>query len=192
MCLALVGSTHAVAEPTQSAYRPLSEVVPHDAVAAYFAQHAASSESTQAPWSALKLATFVADRANQTGLLSKLDETSRQWIDVAGALSVVFDHPHALALLDVKARPCSNDGHELADLKAALIIRTHGDNKRISERIQHLLGVYTNTERGKLVQESGGDATWFSLRDARLPDWAVIAWGAYGDYYVVAIGEVPF
>ena len=192
MCLAWVGPTHAVAQPKESASRPLSEVVPRDAVAAYFAEPPSSPETTQAPWSALKLATFVADRANQAGLLSSLEETSRQWIDVAAALSVVFDHPHALALLDVKARPRSNDGHELATLQAALIIRTHGDNKRITERIQHLLGVYTNTEHGRLAQQSGAGATWFFLRDARLADWAVIAWGSYGDYYVVAIGEGAF
>ncbi|MCH7591618.1 MAG: hypothetical protein IH989_02405 [Planctomycetes bacterium] len=192
MCLGLVGSTHAVAQPTQSAYRPLSEVVPHDAVAAYFAEPPSSQESPQAPWSALKLATFVADRANQAGLLSSIEETSRQWIDLAAALSVVFDHPHAVALLDVKARSGSDDGHELAALQAALIIRTDGDNKRITERIQHLLGVYTNTQYASLSEQSAGDMTWFSLRDARLGDWAVIAWGAYGDYYVVVIGEGAF
>lgn len=185
MCLGLV-------KPTRAGSPGLSDLVPRDAVAVYFAEHPSSTENVGAPWSTLKLATFVADRANQAGLLSRLDATSRRWIDVAGSASVLFDFPHAVALLDVKAKAGADNGHALASLRAALIIQTQGDNDRIAARIQHLLGVYTNTAHAKLSEHSVDGVTWFSLRDSHLPGWAVIAWGPYGDFYLVTIGAGAF
>ena len=185
VCLALVDSTHAGATR-------LEDAVPNDAVAAYFAERPTSTDGAGASWSPLKLAAFLADRANQAGLLSQLDATSRQWIDVAGSVAVLFDFPHAVTLLDVRAKANGDDGHSLASLSAAMIIQTQGNNARVAARIQHLLGAHTNTEHAKLSEQSAHGASWFSLRDSRLAEWAVISWGAIGDFYLVTIGDGAF
>ena len=169
----------------------LSEAVPNDVVAAYFGGQPLGPASGS-DWSTLKLAAFLADRANQTGLLLKLDAKTRRWVDVVGAVSVALEYPHAVALLDVSARPREDGGHELAGLRAALIVRTGGDNDRLVERIQRLLSAYTNTEDADLVKQARLGVPSFTLRDRRLADWAVLSWGAYGDYYLITIGDGAF
>jgi hypothetical protein len=165
--------------------------VPADVAAAYFLAGEDKARPPGDARSTLALAGFLVDRASETGFLSHVDTTARAWLDALAAVSVVLEYPHAVAVFDF-----------------ALIIRTHdGVNGKIERRIQHLLNVFTNDEHSKITRRSregevrdglenppqtlaGGVV--FSLRDRRLPSWAVIKWGAVGEYYVVGFGDGSF
>jgi len=131
----------------------------------------------------------VIETAQRLGLLSAVDPKVRKWIDGLLAAGDVRRFPWAIALLDVRARTRDDGGHELAELHAALVVRTAGDHESIERRIQHLLLTYTSRESSELTVRSEDGGTWHSLRDRRLPPWSHIEWGRQGDFYVVAIGE---
>lgn len=168
----------------------LLRAVPKDAILTYFAAGPnGDSPNTQSP---LGLATFVIERAQEFGLLSKLNERARLWVDVLASMSELLDYPHAGVLLDISAAPRADGGHQLTGLHAALIIRTRGGGARIEQRIQHLLSSYTNDENSTLSSRLSDGSPVFTLRDRRLPDWVELSWGAHGEDYIVAIGVGSF
>lgn len=172
----------------------LHRVVPKDAIFSYFAAgpDADGPNSQSAAQSSLGLAAFVIERAQEFGLLSRLNERARMWVDILASISELLDYPHAGVLLDISAAPRPDGGHQLSGLHAALIIRTQGGGARIEQRIQHLLSSYTNDENSTLSSRSSDDLPVFTLRDRRLPDWVELSWGAHGDDYIVAIGAGSF
>lgn len=167
----------------------LTEVVPRDALAAYFSAKPKQAQQPGAIASTVGLVSFLADRAQEVGLLSGVDDCSRMWIDSLGSLSTVLDYPHAIVLLDAQAMPRSDGGHELAGLRAALVCHTQGCNERLERRIQHLLSTYTNHEDTDLSIRAGPQGSVFTLRDRRLPSWLSFSWGPFGEYYVVGVGD---
>lgn len=167
----------------------LPQTVPADAVVAYFVTPPEAPTPTGSLHSSLGLAALLADQAQSLGLLSKIDATTRAWIDTLSAASVLLNYPHAAALFDIKAESLEGGGHKLAGIRAALVIATNGDSSRIEQRIQHLLNTYTNSEATQLVQEARGDAVVYTLSDRRLPGWCVLRWGPIGNHYVISIGE---
>ncbi len=191
--LLLLPVRHADATPPA-----LAEAVPADIVAAYFVSGSDPAEelppvgASKDAASTLQVAAFLADQAQHLGLLSRVDTTCRAWIDGLAVMSIAFQHPHAVVLLDIRAMPRTDGGHELAGLHAALVIHTRGDNGHIERRIQHLLNTYTNDEESNMTTRSIGTQVSFTLRDRRLPPWAVLSWGQLGDHYVVAIGDKTF
>jgi hypothetical protein len=140
----------------------------------------------------LGLATFVIDRAGDFGLLSGLDTECRAWFDALASLSVVLEHPYSLTLLDARAEVLDDGGHRLAELHAALVVHTGGENSDIESRIQHLLNAYTNSAESTLESTMTWRGPMYTLRDRRLPQWVVLRWGPIGDKYVVTIGEGAF
>jgi len=170
----------------------LTEVVPHDAVVAYFSAQPKDAQSAGSLASTVGLVSFLADRAQEVGLLSGVDDCSRMWVDSLASLSTVLGLPHTVMLFDVQARPRSDGGHELASLKGALVCHTRGANEGLERRIQHLLNTYTNREDTRLSERKVGAHDVFALRDARLPPWVSFNWGPFGDYYVLGIGEGAF
>lgn len=181
-----LGSVVASASTPESLLR----AVPNDAVFSYFV----AGPNTDAPDAipSLGLAAFVIERAHDFGLLSQVDECTRLWLDALATLSDLLDYPHAVVLLDIRAAPRPDGGHQLTSLHAALIIRTNGDNARIEQRIQHLIRSYTNDENSTLSTHERDGARVFTLRDRRLPDWAELTWGLHGEHYIVAIGAGSF
>ena len=170
----------------------LIQAVPKDAVASYFAAGSDSDASHGGAASSLGLAAFVIEHAQDFGLLSALSKRTRIWVDEFAAISELLDYPHAGVLLDFRAAPRPDGGHQLAGLHAALILRTDGANTRIELRIQHLLSSYTNSENSTLSRRERDGAAVFTLRDGRLPDWVELTWGAVGDHYIVAMGAGSF
>ncbi len=168
------------------------EAVPADVVAVVFASPPADADSKSPPGTALALTGFLADQAHRLGLLSRIDATSRMWIDGLAAFSVVLEHPHAVVLFDIAATPRTDGGHQLAGLRAALVVHTGRANAGVEGRIQHLLNTYTNENQTELSTTPGSAGKVFRLRDRRLPDWAVLSWGAVDGYYIVAIGDGAF
>jgi len=182
----LLGASVALAQA------PLTDVVPDEALAAYFSTGPKSGEQSSRFTSTVGVITFLAGRAQEMGLLSTVDDCSRMWIDSFASIATVLDHPFAIALLDVDAKPRADGGYELADLGAMLACRTAGSNQQIERRIQHVLSTYTNNDDTKLSSREGDGRSVFTLHDHRLPPWSSIRWGAVGDYYVVTVGEGTF
>jgi hypothetical protein len=180
------------------------EAIPREAVAAYFHAGPDPELPPGSAGAALDLAAFLADRAYEMGLLSKLDSDTRVWVDALAALSVALRYPHAVVLLDVSARRRKDGGHQLAGLHAALIIdvRHDGSDMRpsavIERHIQHLLNSYANDQDSVLTSQSrqGGRVAAterrFRIQDRRLPPWASLTFGPVGGLYVIAIGDGTF
>jgi len=193
---AVVVSALAVTSVVASASIPESSLraVPKDAMFSYFAAgpDGDAPYSQSSTHSSLGLAAFVIERAQEFGLLSKLNDRARVWADVLASMSELLDYPHAGVLLNISAAPRPDGGHQLSGLHAALIIRTNGGGARLEQRIQHLLSSYTNDENSTLSSRSSDGSPVFTLRDRRLPDWVEITWGAHGDDYIVAIGAGSF
>ncbi len=207
MCIvaAALGVLLLLPVPRANALPPaLTKAVPEDMVAAFFvsgpdpAANLPATSQLPSAWalsdapSTLQMAAFLTDQAQQLGLLSQMDAHCRAWIDGLAVTSIAFQHPHAVVLLDIRATPRTDGGHQLAGLHAALIIHTRGDNEQIERRIQHLLNTYTNREESVMTSRAILGQEFFTLRDRRLPPWAILAWGQVGDHYVVAIGDQTF
>ena len=167
----------------------LTEAVPADALAVYLSSGPDHTDNADGNWSAIGVLAFLADQASRKGLLAKIDSTCRLWLDVFTSWSVVSEQPAALVLLDITGKQRTDGGHELAGLRAAVILHTRGHNERIERRIQYWLTVHTNDEHSKLTVQSHDGGTTFRLRDRRLPSWATFSWGAVGEYYILAVGS---
>ncbi len=167
----------------------LLEAVPGDSVAVIFIDSAEPGPQPSNIRSTLDFTTFLTDRAYRVGIVSMLDESVRIWIDTLASASVASKHPLALVLLDITAKPRPDGGHRLAGMAAALVAYTRGENDAIEQRIRHLLKTYTNSEESRLSVSALTGVKRFVLRDRRLPEWARITWGQFGDYYVVALGD---
>ncbi len=166
-----------------------ADAIPADVVAAVFFSGPRPARVENGAWSTLKIAAHLADRARQAGLFSKLDAETRTWIDVFTAASTIAEYPYAIALLDIQGLARSDGGHQLSQLRAGLILDTRGANVPIETRIRHLLRAYTSSNDALVSQREDDGRSTFTLRDRSLPAWATITWGAYGDYYVIAIGD---
>ncbi len=189
LTLVLLATTHpslVVALP-----HTLPAAVPQDVVAAWFVD-SKKPESEPGSLNSIGLARLVIDQAGEFGLLSGVDPVGRAWIDTLAALSVVLEHPHAVALFHVRSSKLSDGGHRLAALYGALIVHTRGENSAIEHRIQRLLNTYTNSDESILTTTEHARQTVFELRDRRLPEWMSIRWGSVGEYYVVALGDGSF
>ncbi len=122
--LFLLPVRHAAAIPPA-----LTKAVPQDIVAAFFvsgsdsaaslpaASKSPTAEASNEAPSTLQLAAFLTDQAQQLGLLSQVDAHCRAWIDGLAVVSIAFQHPHAIVLLDIRATPRTDGGHELAGLR---------------------------------------------------------------------------
>lgn len=175
-----------VAPPISS---DLLRAIPRDVVAAYAYGGPAGGEAQGNGVSMLKWGSLAIDRAQEMGVLSRVDSCARMWLDSLAGLGTVFQYPHAVALLDVAADPRDGGGHRLSRLSAAVILRVGDDPAPVEQRIRHVLATHTNTDETKLDTGKGAFGERFTLRDARLPSWAVLSWGRMGKTYVVAIGE---
>ncbi len=198
--LPVAGSPQAHATREKTPY--LLEAIPRDAVAAWVingdesstrtARHSGEASDPGRMDGTFALIRSLADQAERMGLFSELDDCVRGWIDSLLSLPIILDRPHAVALLDVSASARADGGHELASLRAAIIIHTRGDNDALVRRIRHLLNTYTNNEDTTLTERTIGGRTVFTLKDRRLPLWGTITWGPFENNYVIAIGEGAF
>ncbi len=189
MLLAVGGNISVRGEPAPAIPQVLLRGVPNDVVAVYAHGGPSGSPTLGDAFSMLDWGTLAVDRIQKMGVLSNIDSCARLWLDSLTAVGTAFRYPHAVALLDIEARPRDDGGHELARLTAALLIETGESSTTVERRIQHLLNIYTNSNESKLTTRTVHGAERYSLRDSRLPDWAVLSWGRVNEVYVVAIGE---
>lgn len=166
--------------------------VDRDASAVYFGYSENPDDPTVSTQNTLQTATAFIDQLDRMGMLANVDSSIRYWIDILTALNDIKEFPHAVVLYHIDASPRDDGGHQLAQMKAALIIHTDGDNARIEQRIQHMLNRYTNNDEASLTIASLGSDPIYVLRNTQLPDWAMINWGKVGPYYVISIGKGVF
>jgi hypothetical protein len=177
--------------PILAVPKTLLEAIPDDALAVHVLNWPTEGAQT-APGISIPMLTGWADQLARMGWLADAGHCARAWVDTFAVIGDLLPFPHAVVLLDYAARPRSDGGHELAGLKAALIVQASGRHDVLERRIQHLLRTYTNSAESSLDVRIVGEQSVHVLTDRRLPDWVVLAWGAVDDLYVVTIGEDVF
>ena len=182
----------ASAEEKDTIPAALLEAVPADVAAACFYAGPGEVGPSGEQRSTVRFATFLTDQAFELGLLSNVNPSIRAWIDTLVSVAIAGEHPHAVALFDFTATPRADGGHQLAGLRAAVVMAPGSGRADLQRRIQHLLNTYTNRDETRLVRRADGAEVVFDLRDKRLPDWAALTWGPVGDLYVIAFGEDTF
>lgn len=170
---------------------PGMELLPEFTVAAVFNAGPREDEHS-AGRNAMAVAGAIANLAVDTGVVSSLDDETRLWLDGVGSLPVILEHPNVIALLGVQARALDENSHRLDSLQLAIIVHTRGENAAIQQRVQQLLSLHTNQSQTRLETVEFDGGRYFQLRDNRLQDWAVLAWGAIGDHFVLTLGEGAF
>lgn len=166
----------------------LARLVPAEALAAYMVD-TPPADGAAAKSNSFSMATVLIDQAFAMGFLKSLDIVIRGWLDTIASISTIIDHPHAVMLFDLQVDRDELESHRVSGLRAALVMRTSGNNKPIEQRLQHLLGSYTNQIESTLDSVQVGEHSVHRLTDRRLVDWLVVCWAQVGEYFVVAIGE---
>lgn len=184
LLLSMTASASAAPHPVTM----LAEVIPADSAVVYFNTGAHEEGAEGSAQQALVTVSLLTGLANQTGLLSGVDPSTRLWLDLITSLPLLMGRPHAIALLDVRAKSRGRESHRLESLQLAIVVNTDGDNAAIEQRIQQLLSMHTNREDTVLSTTTIDQGSIHSIRDRRLPDWATISWGAVNQSYVIAFG----
>jgi hypothetical protein len=193
--IVLVGSAAARAVPPE-----LTEYAPPDALVSILVDRSDPGAPAAPGDAASGVAVLLASRFRDLGLIPGGAGAPGLFVDIATALPAVTGHPWAVTLLDVASTPPSDGGRHLADLRAGLIVLTRGRNEEIERQIRRALAAYTSAEFSKLTERplrlsglpTAAGPTVYELRDSRLPEWAVLSWGAVGDAYVVTVGRDTF
>lgn len=100
----------------------------------------------------------------------------------------VIRHPFALAVLDAKAEPTTND-KRVDDLKLILVVDTEGDSLPFRQLVQQIVNTTTGSETAKLETREAGAFSFQDLYDSRLPKWSRVGWGDIEQHFVVTLGD---
>jgi hypothetical protein len=121
----------------------------------------------------------------------QLDGELRLWLRAGEMINLMIRYPHALALLDVRARPIETDpaAKRVDRLRAALIVQNQGQSDPFLRVIQKTVNDLTHAGRATLQQRRYERFSYQQLEDEELPDWATIAWGQLDDCFVLTIGR---
>jgi len=188
MC-AMVAVTTFV-RPAAGIPRQLLQAVPANATAAVV--YDPVDEIEPKTDSILTLATLLLERGREMGFAERFGESVGRTLDIVGSLPVVAHRPLAMVLLDVSSEPRPGGGAQLSSLSAGLVIDTDGHHDAIAQRVRFLLGIYTNDVHGRIEEIEANGHTSYRLTDSRLPEWAVMEWGAIGKLYVLTLGTGVF
>lgn len=184
--VALVASAAAcLAEPPRE---PL-DFVPADALLCWSGRPLfdANEAAPASQPSTLQLLWELAARVAQ----EPLDRGTRLNLRVAELLGRAVGYPHAVALLDARARPTRTDPNapRVDGLELALVVQCDGRPEPFLQVIQRAVDEQTSTGDGTLTNVQIGRWTCQELRDRRLPAWAVIAWGRLDGCFVLTLGS---
>lgn len=175
--------------------RPVLTAVPADAILVIhgtpppIGTASAGSQPTTAN-STDALAT-LAGMLNVAGLISGQGQL---FADLAGWLPLFARNEFAVALLDATASATPSSGPDtqpslrLDQLQLGIILRTGGQNQDVAAALNRLIGKYTNNELARLNPVRIGRFAGQSLRDSRLPGWAVWEWAEMENLFVIALG----
>lgn len=119
------------------------------------------------------------------------DPRTQLWVRSAELFNLVVRYPHAVALLDIGAKPVERDPvvKRLAHLSLAVIVQDGGQAEPFLRVIQKAVNEQTDAAAATLEQKHYKDWSYQVLHDRRLPDWCTIAWGRAGEHFVFTIGK---
>lgn len=118
-------------------------------------------------------------------------------VRMAEMFALVVRYPHAFALIDTAARPTETDptARRVDRLQFAVAVRLGETAAEAQDAVEPFLRVIqkavneqTNQGAATLAQKCAGDWSYQELRDQRLPDWAVIAWGLIDEHFILTVG----
>lgn len=175
-------SQHAPAQPAG----PL-DLIPADALLCWHGRPfpdtdpAASQPSTLG--TLIDLGTRIAGRP--------LDGMTRLTVRLVETVGLMIRYPHALAILDARAKPHdrSEAGRKVDQLRVALVVKSDGASEPFRRVIQKIVNEQTDAAAAVLERRTIGRFSYQELRDSRLPEWSVVAWGDIGDYFVLTLGR---
>ena len=170
----------------------LLQVIPRDSLAVILFDKHAGSDGETAPTSAGRAAATALRHARAAGLLHNIDTGAGMVVDGLLILPELARYPRGVVLLDVRVAALNGDSFRFGGLSAGLVLLTGDDQLHVSRHIQSLLNVYVDTDTARLTQRETHGAIIHTLADRRLPDWAVIEWGALDDCYLIAVGTGAF
>ncbi|NLX14434.1 MAG: hypothetical protein GXY44_12380 [Phycisphaerales bacterium] len=164
----------------------MEQLVPAEAVAAWFFEPELRRGDMLRDGRVDQLATWLM----ALKMMGVVPREGRIVADVVGTVPLLARRPHAVVLLDVAARPLTDeDSYRVDDLQAALLFDGGPLAEVFDRRLRDLLASYTDSEQGRLENLNLGNFRGHRLTDRRLPDWAVIEWCNIDSIYVVAVGR---
>lgn len=120
-----------------------------------------------------------------------LDSGTRLNVRMAEMLGLMIRYPHAVALIDARAMPTATDptSRRVDRLRFAMVVQVGDQAEPFLRIIQKAVNEQTDSGAATLVSGRAGRWTYQELRDQRLPEWAVIAWGQIEGYFVLTVGS---
>jgi hypothetical protein len=145
--------------------------------------------TTPSPADPSPLATLIDVGSRIAG--NPLDAKARLTLRVFETIGVIVRHPFAIALIDARAKPTREDGSgsKVDQLRIAAVIKTGGESEPFRRIIQKVVNEQTDSGLATLERKQAGAWTYQELRDSRLPEWCLIAWGQLGDHFVITLGD---
>ena len=121
---------------------------------------------------------------------SPLERGTQLDVRLTELLGLIVQYPHAVALIDARARPTESDPNSprVDQLRVALVVQNDGRLDPFLRIIQRAVDEQTNSGQATLTNTKIGGWVCQELRDRRLPEWAVIAWGQLDRHFVLTIG----
>ncbi len=142
-----------------------------------------------------ELGTRLAGGSLQTG--------TQLFVRATEMFGLMIRYPHAVALIDVRAKPidAESQAKRVDRLRCVLVVQNHAPTTSAATTstsrpadpflrvIQKAVNDATDSAAATLVTKRAGAWSYQELRDRRLPDWCVIAWGYIDDCFVLTLGE---
>jgi hypothetical protein len=119
-----------------------------------------------------------------------LDSGTQFSVRMAEMFGLTLHYPHAVALIDARAKPTTTDStaRRVDRLRFAMVVQVGDQTEPFLRIIQKAVNEQTNSGAATLVSQTAGRWSYQELRDQRLPDWAVIAWGQLDGHFVLTVG----
>jgi len=142
----------------------------------------AGSGEPSALWTVLQLGPRLVGTA--------LDPQSKLYARGIEAFGLAIRYPHAFVLIDTQAKPVASDPRvpRVDRLRFAAIVQAEEQAEAFVRVIQAAVNEQTDTQKATLTRRQAGPWSYQELRDSRLPEWCVIAWGRMGAHFVLTVG----
>ncbi len=174
---------------------PVLAAVPADAILVIHGTPPPSSPARSGSQpAAANPADALATLAGMLNVAGMISGQGQVFADLAGWLPLFARNEFAVAMLDATATAVPASAAEsqpslrLDQLQIGIVLRTGGRNEDVAAALNRLVGKYTNNELARLTPVRAGRFEGQSLRDSRLPGWAVWEWCEMDDLFVIAFG----
>jgi len=184
--LVIVALALAAAAPRARAAEPI-DLLPAECLLCWYGRPLPDAPQPSDEQSALQTLIDIGQRvAGQP-----LDPKAQLGARLFEAIAHMARYDHALALIDAQAKPVAPDGRikRVDRLQLAMLVRTRGRSELFLRIIQKAVNEQTNGGFATLARRRAQRWDYQELRDTRLPEWSVIAWGELDDHFVITVGQ---